>query len=134
MKSEKQEIQLDKRELMTYPLTHILYCIGTADGVFMKMDKSKSFHHLPKDIADAKAPKASETLMIYDGSSYFYYLKEIPNNFRQICKKIFHMISQGDAIFSTDTYSDKAIKSMECLHRGNTKKLIIHGGSTLKHA
>ena len=83
VKSQKQEIQLDERELLTYPLTAIPYCIDTVDG-FVMMHRSKSFHHLTKDIADAKAPNTSEALMIYDGNAYFYYLKEIPNNFNGV--------------------------------------------------
>ena len=118
---------------MTYPLMPVSYCIDTVDG-FVMMYKSKPFHHLTKNIADAKAPNASEALMIYDGNAYSYYLEEIPNNFSQICKKIFDMISQGNALFSADTYSDMAIKLMEHLWTGNTVKLIIRCGSTLKPA
>ena len=58
---------------MTYPLMPVPYCIDTVDG-FVMMYKSKSFHHLTKNIADAKAPNASEALMIYDGNAYSYHL------------------------------------------------------------
>ena len=66
------------KELMTYmyPLTPVRYGIGMPDGFLAKTDKSKSFHHLSKYQADANVPPPNDTLVIYDGNAYFYYLKE----------------------------------------------------------
>ena len=36
-------LKLDMRELMTYPITPVPHCIGTADGYFAKTDKSRGF-------------------------------------------------------------------------------------------
>ena len=113
IKSQSQGLQLDLKELMTYPLTPVPYSTATADGFLTKTDKSKSMHHLTKDVADADIPSPTDTVCVLDGNAYFYYLKEIPNNFGLICLKIFDMMPKGDNIFSTHSYHEKSIKSME---------------------
>ena len=133
VKSQSQGLQLDLKELMTYPLTPVPFSIGTADGFLAKTDKSKSFQYLTKDCEDAPVPAPESTLVVYDGNAYFYYLKEIPANFSKICDKIFGMMSTtADAVFSTDMYSPNSVKSMERERRGCSDKLIIKGSSTKK--
>ena len=132
VKSQIQDIQLDLKELMKYPLTPVPYSISTADGFLVKTDKSKSFHHITKDVDDAIASPPNETLVIHDGNASFYDMKEIPGNFRHICRKIFDMMSKGNVVFSTDSYKDKSIKSMERKRRGDTEKLIVRGEAMKK--
>jgi len=133
VKSQSQGLQLDLKELMTYPLTPVPFSIGTADGFLAKTDKSKSFQYLTKECEDSPVPAPESTLVVYDGNAYFYYLKEIPANFGQICGKIFGMMSTtADAVFSTDMYSPNSVKSMERERRGCSEKLIIKGPSTKK--
>ena len=132
MKSQSQGIQLDLRELLTYPLTPVPYSMGTADGF---LAKSKSFSHLTKDVEDATLPPTDETLVIIDGNACFHQLKELPGDFSQICSKVFNMIPKtGDAVFSTDSYEPNSVKAMERLRRGTGTKLILKGEKTKKPA
>jgi hypothetical protein len=133
LKSQNEGLRLDLKELMTYPLTPVPYSIATADGFLAKTDKSKSFHYLTKDCVDADVPPSNDTLVVHDGNACFYYMKEVPCNFSQICSKVFDMMSRtGDAVFSTDSYKDNSVKSMERQRRGCSAKLIIKGQNTKK--
>jgi hypothetical protein len=41
-------------------------------------------------------------LVIEDGNAAFYYLKDLPPNFRDICVRLFDMVvRKSDIIFST---------------------------------
>ena len=133
MKSQSQGVQLDLKELMTYLLTPVPYSIGTADVFLAKTDKSKALHHLTKGHEDAAVPQSSETLVIHDGNAVFYYMKETPGNFSQICSKVFDIMPPiGDVVFSTDSYMPNSVKAMERLRRGCGEKLIIKGENTNK--
>ena len=66
-----------------------------------------------------------------DGNSSFYYLKEIPGNFSEICNKVVDIMPKsGDIVFSTDIYMPNSVKVMEQLRRvtGDLK-----GEKTKKH-
>ena len=133
VKSQNQGLQIDLKELMTYPLTPVLYSIGTADGYLAKTDKSKGFHCLTKECTDAEIPPDNETLIIYDGNACFYYMKDMPNSFEKICSKVFDVMARnGDGVFSTDQYLPNSIKSMERQRRGCGEKLIVKGEATKK--
>ena len=133
VKSQSQGLQLDIKELMTFPLTPVPYSIGTADGFLAKTDKSKCFNYLTKDCEDGPSPSVESTLVIEDGNACFYYMKETPANFNLICQKIFDMMPKtADTMFSTDMYMPNSIKSMERERRGCSEKLIIKGVSTKK--
>ena len=73
VKSQNQQSPLDLKELMTYLLTPVPYCIGTSDGFLAKTDKSKGFHFPTKDVADALEPSNNDTLLVEDGNACFYY-------------------------------------------------------------
>ena len=73
VKSQNQQSPLDLKELMTYPLTPVPYCIGTSDGFLAKTDKSKGFHFLTTDVADALEPPNNDTLLVEDGNACFNY-------------------------------------------------------------
>lgn len=119
IKSRNQGVQLDLREFLTYPLTPVPYSIGTADGFMAKTDKSKTFTYLTKGHEDAAPPPHDETLVIIDGNACFYYLKEVPRDFSQICNKVFNFMPKtGDVVFSTDSYVPNSVKAMERLRRG----------------
>ena len=85
VKSQSLGLQLDIKELMTFPLTPVPYSIGTADGFLAKTDKSKCFSYLTKECEDAPVPSAESTLVVQDGNACFYYMKDIPVNFSLIC-------------------------------------------------
>ena len=55
------------------------------------------------------------TLVIEDGSTLFYALNDIPRNFKEICLKLFGMVSSitFDMIFSTDMCHLGSENSME---------------------
>ena len=87
---------------MTYPLTVVPFSIAAADGYLAKTDKAKAFQHLTKDCRDADVQPVTDTLTVYDGNACFYYLHDIPEDFRQISCKVFDMIGRtGDVVFST---------------------------------
>jgi len=48
-------------ELTKYCLTPIPYSLGTADGFFVKTDKSKSLAHVTKDVEDQPLPPANDS-------------------------------------------------------------------------
>ena len=127
---QQKNLHLDLAELLTYPLTPVPYCLATGDGFLAKTDKSKAFHHVSKNIGDATLPPVDKMLTIYDGNATFYYIKDLPANFKLICQKVFSLVSKGDIIFSTDSYNPDSIKSMERQRRGTTEKLIIKGENT----
>ncbi len=133
VQSQMQGVQLDMKELMTYPLTPVPYSIGTSDGYLAKTDKSKGFTYLTKDREDAVLSDSIPTLTIEDGNASFYCMREIPGNFRMISQKLFDMMPRNsDVLFSTDMYIENSIKSMERKRRGCGEKLIIKGDSTKK--
>ena len=59
------------------------YCISTAEWFLAKTNKANSFSLLIKDIMDAPVPTVN-VLSNKDGNALFYYLKEFPDNFKQI--------------------------------------------------
>lgn len=134
VQSQQQGIQLDLKDLMAYPLTTIPYSIGLPGHFLVKTDKSKALHKLCENKESFPLPPITETLTIVDGNVLFYCLTEVPGNFRQICRKIFNMLPDGDCVFSTDTYKEVSVKSTERRRRGVSEKLIIGGPSTKKPA
>ena len=114
-------------KLMKYCLTPIPYSLGTADGFFVKTDKSKSLAHLTKDVEDQPLLPANGMLTMEDGNASFYYLKELPDTFRQICLELYSMTAHGDVIVSTGMYADDSVKSLEKKKRGVADKLIVKG-------
>lgn len=133
IKSQNQGLQLDLKELMTYPLTPVPYSLATGDGYIAKTDKAKAFQLLTKDCTDMNVSQAKVTLTVYDGNATFYYMKDIPANFSQICSKVFDTIGKtGDVVFSTDQYLPGSVKSMERRRRGCGEKLILKGEATKK--
>ena len=133
VKSQNQQSPLDLKELMTYPLTLVPYCTGTSDGFLAKTDKSKCFHFLTTDFADALDPPNNDTLFGRRWECMFYYLKELPENFRVIYHKIFDLIPKNaDFIFSTDMYHEHSIKSVERSWYSCGEKLLIKGENTRK--
>ena len=65
-----------------------------------------------------------------DGNALFYIMKQVPDAFQMICRKIYETVSTGDVIVSTDMYCSSSIKTMERKRRGDGEKLIIKGPST----
>ena len=121
------------KELLAYPLTPVPHSIVTSDGFLNKTDKSKGYHFLTKDVEDVSPPPDDKTLVIEDGNVAFYYLKDLPPNFRDICARLFDMVvRKSDIIFSTYMYLENSIKSMERKRRGYSEKLIVTGENMKK--
>lgn len=130
MKVQKEGI-ISVNEFMTYPLTPVPYSLATADGYFIKTDKAKGFQFLIRDLENDILPPYEKTLTIEDGNALFHYMRELPDNFKGICLKLFDMKVRGtDVIFSTDTYQPNSVKSVERKRRGCGEKLILHGEMT----
>ena len=126
---------VDIEDLMTYPLTPVPFSIGTADGFMTKNDKSKGFDYLTKDIDSVQLPPFDTTLTIEDGNALFYYMHDLPGNFKEIVRKIFDLMGKNcNVVFSTDTYLPNSIKAMERRRRGCGEKLIVQGELTKRPA
>lgn len=127
--------QLNLREIMKFSLTPVPYSLGTSDNFFAKTDKSKGLHYLLRDVDNAQPPMSmsSKTLVVEDGNAVFYYLKEVPSNFKDISRKIFKLMSGNtDVVFSTDMYKVNSVKASERTRRGTSEKRIIKGVMTKK--
>ena len=122
------------REFVSYPLTPIVYSIGTLDGFLAKTNKSKGFQWLTSNTENAKYPKSNErTIVIEDGNAIFHCMSNVPSTFLEIAERIFDMASSCDnIIFSTDMYKRNSVKTMERLRRGTSNKLLIGGPKTKK--
>ena len=133
VRSQCDDLSIDLKELLAYPLTPVPYSIAIADDFLNKADKSKGYHFLTKYVEDAPPPSDDKTLVIEDGNAAFYYLKDLPPNFRDICARLFDMVVRNsDIIFSTDMYLENSIQSMERKRRGCSEKLIVTGENTKK--
>ena len=118
---------------MSYPLTLVSCSISTLDSALAKTDKSKSMHHLLKDVESVASPQRKDKLTIHDGNAFFYYPKEVPPTFGQISSKLFDMMPVDcDSVFGTDIYYQYFVKSSEHSRRGVGPKLIIGGPKTKK--
>ena len=49
---------------------------------------------IAKDVDDEPFPPDNETLVIEDGNAIFYYLSQVPGNFRGIAEKIFNLMAK----------------------------------------
>ena len=109
---------MDLVHLLKYPPTPFPYGIGTT-----KIEKSKGFKYLVKETDTArKPPQDNIVLVVEDENARFYCMKDVPNNFRQICEKPFNMMPcYADVIFSTDMYKEDSVKAMERKCRGCTE-------------
>ena len=121
--------KLDLDQIMKFCLTPIPYCLATADGYLAKNEKCKSLTGFTKEVGNEKMP-TDKTLTVEDGNAIFYIMKQIPDTFRTICKKVYETVSTGDVIVSTDMYCSDSIKTMERKRRGDGEKLIVQGPST----
>ena len=74
------------------------YCIGTADGYLTLTNNAVGFFSfLTKGVMDEQIPNAG-VLTIEDGNALFYYLKEIPDTFKQICAKLYNQTKKYDDV------------------------------------
>ena len=81
--------KLDFAELMSYQLTPVPYSLALADGFMSKTDKSKGMHHLVADTDDATVtPYPNEILVIEDGNAVFHCLRDLPDKFSGIERKV----------------------------------------------
>ena len=88
----------DLTQLMTYCLTPIPYCFGTAIDFLAKTNKANSFSFLTKDTMDVPEPTVN-VLNIEDGNALFYYMKETTDKFKKIAEKLYNnTIKSGNLI------------------------------------
>ena len=58
---------------------------------------------LAKDVDNEPLPLANETLVIEDGNAIFYYLSQVPGNFKGIAEKIFSIMVKNHSSSSALT-------------------------------
>ena len=77
--------------------------------------------YLLKNQLSPEKPDENFTFVIEDGNALFYALKDIPRNFKEICLKLFGIVSSKtcDMIFSTDMCYPDSAKSMKRRRRGS---------------
>ena len=119
VKSQKVNKPISLSDLMAYSLTPVPSSIGTADGYLFKTNKASMLHSItentPKDI---QYPPGS--LYIQDGNALIHSLTNLPPTFGEVCLNLLDiMVSKHDFIFSTDSYHEHSIKSMERFRRGS---------------
>ena len=56
IRSKCEDLKIDLKELMVYPLSPVPYSIDTPDGFLNKTDKSKVYHHLIKNVENFPIP------------------------------------------------------------------------------
>ena len=102
--------------------------------MLLKRDKAKGMRCLLKNQLSPEKPDENFTSVIEDGNGLFYALKDIPRNFKEICLKLFGMVSSktSDTNFNTSMYYPDSVKSMERRRRGSAHKLIVKGANTKK--
>jgi hypothetical protein len=59
VRSQCNDLRIDLKDLLAYPLTPVPYSIATSDGLLNKADKSKGYHFLTKDVEDVPHASAS---------------------------------------------------------------------------
>ena len=65
----------------------------------------------------------------------FYSMTELPDTFGGVCQKIISILPRDtDIIFSTDSYKESSIKSMERKRRGTGDRFLIKGKSMKRPA
>jgi len=69
---------------MSYPLTPV------PDGYLTRTDNSKGFDYLMKGIVSAQLPDQETTMIVEDGNVLFYYMTEVPKNFKKISESLQH--------------------------------------------
>jgi len=82
-----------------------------------KSDNSKGMHHLVADTDDAMVmPYPNEILVIQDGNAVSHRLRDLPDNFSGIARKVIEesiLKSSSACVFRTDMYSPNSVKAME---------------------
>lgn len=131
----RSKIDIGFEDLMSYPRAPVPYSIGTSDGYLARTDKAKGFIYLVKDVEAASLLDPDSTLIIEDGNALFHYMSEVPKNFRDLCKKVYLiMTKRSDVVCSTDIYKPYSIKGMQRQRRGVSENIIIQGEMTKKSA
>ena len=95
------------RELMKYPL------MPMPDGYLLKIEKSKGYTYLTKELDDFTMLSNAKTLSVKDRNAIFYCMKEVPATFKQIFQKMYDVSIMGksDLLFSTDMWATRKILS-----------------------
>ena len=93
IKSQNLGLQLNLKELMTYPLTPVpYYCYSR--WLSYQGWQGQRIQPITKDCSNAALPPIPETLIVLDGNACFYLLKDLPANFGQICSKVFDLLGK----------------------------------------
>ena len=71
---------IDLEVLLSYPFSHIPYCLNTPDGFFSKTNKASMLQSLMEDYnTDVQYPK--DSMFIQDENRFFHTLINLPPTF-----------------------------------------------------
>ena len=103
VKYQKEDLNMDLKQLMSYLLSPVHYILGTAVDFSAKTDKSNDFHYLrPWRVLIFHLQMR---LLIIDGNATFHAMQQVPPNFRQMCPKLYDKVSPSQTDFSFSTES-----------------------------
>ena len=129
-KSQSVNPPLDLREVMEYALTPVPLSLGTPDGFFNTTNKATMLKYFLKDISKA-VQYPLYPFYIQDGNALFHSLTKPAETIEGICLQLLDtMVAETNFIFSTDSYFQQSIKSLERLRRGSSQPYPIEGPST----
>ena len=130
VKSQVLETPLDLEQLLSYSLSPVPHCLGTADGFFAKTNKASMLHCLMEDQQE-EVPYPRGPLYIQDGNALFHSLKNLPPTFGGITLNLLDlMVQRSNFVFSTDSYQPGSIKGQERMRRGWAEKFLLDGPAT----
>ena len=95
---------------MAYKLGYVCQSLDTPDGFMAITNKATLVHHLSNEHLCLHSMN-KEALYIEDGNATYYCIKDIPENFKLICLKMFdeNCPHKANVVFSIDTYHQNSI-------------------------
>ncbi|CAI9716104.1 Hypothetical predicted protein [Octopus vulgaris] len=92
----------------------VLHKLLTGSQVFSKNSQIEKLQTCFEKYADAQLPDPRQSFIIEDGTAVFHYLREIPQTFGEISRKVLrsalHLLP---VIFGTDMYKENSVQGVE---------------------
>ena len=100
VKSQSIPHPLSLTKLMAYQLGYVCQSLDIPDGLMAKTNKATLVHHLSNEHVCFHSMN-KEALYIEDGNATYYCIKDIPENFKLTCLKMFdeNCPHKGNVVF-----------------------------------